>query len=138
MEEFAQALDDREAEAQPLAALAGGVVHLMVFFEDRLQLGLGDADPGVPDLDAQFALRVAGSRGAPCRAGYISGRSKSGCGPSARGGADRSGWTGRREHPQIQAGRLCVVSQFLPEAIEQVVHREVDDFRLNGPGLRSG
>src|ERR1700734_604924 len=58
-EQFPQAFDDREPEAQTLAPLAGGVVHLMVFVEDRLQLGLGDADPGVPDLDAQFALAPA-------------------------------------------------------------------------------
>ena len=39
-EQFAQAFDDREAQTQALASLAGGVVHLMVFFEDRLQLRL--------------------------------------------------------------------------------------------------
>src|SRR5271165_4334425 len=55
-EQFPQAFDDREPQAQTLASLAGGVLHLMVFFEDRFQLRLGDADPNVPDLDAQFAL----------------------------------------------------------------------------------
>src|SRR5580704_2826618 len=55
-EQFAQAFDDREPQAQTLASLARGVLHLMVFFEDRLQLRLRDADPGIPNLDAQFAL----------------------------------------------------------------------------------
>ena len=53
--QFAQALDDRKAQAQAVAALAGGVVELMVFLEDRLQLRRGDADSGVPDLDAQLS-----------------------------------------------------------------------------------
>ena len=37
-----------------------------------------------------------------------------------------------RDDAEREAGRLCVVSQFLPKAIKQAVHRNVGDFRLNG------
>ena len=72
-EQFAQAFDDREAQAQALASLAGGVVHLMVFVEDRPQLRLGDADPGVPDLDAQFALASSAPDEHPAALGEFQG-----------------------------------------------------------------
>src|SRR5271165_2883560 len=70
-EQFAQAFDDREPEAQTLASLAGGVIHLMVFFEDRVQLRLGDADPGIPDFDVQFALASAAPNEHPAALGIF-------------------------------------------------------------------
>ena len=54
-EQLSQAVDDRQAQAQPAAALAGGVVELMILFEDRLKFSLGDSGPGVADLDSQHS-----------------------------------------------------------------------------------
>src|SRR5271170_1366762 len=48
-----QALDNGEAETEAFAVLARRIVELMKLLEDRLKLLFGDADPGVPDLDAQ-------------------------------------------------------------------------------------
>src|ERR1700722_1640018 len=36
--QFAQTLDDGQPQAEPTTSLASGVVHLVVFFEDSLQL----------------------------------------------------------------------------------------------------
>ncbi len=70
-QQLPQALHDGEAQAQAPAPFAGGIVELMVLVEDRFELVLGDADSGVPDLDAQHSLRAAGTRAAPCRAWCI-------------------------------------------------------------------
>jgi hypothetical protein len=47
-----QPLHDREAKAKAKAAFPRCVVDLMVFLENRVKFRLGDADAGVPDLDA--------------------------------------------------------------------------------------
>ena len=52
-QQVCQPLDDGETEAEAFAALARRIVDLMKLLEDRLKLLFGDADPGVPDLDAQ-------------------------------------------------------------------------------------
>ena len=44
-----------ETEAKAAASFARGIVELMVFLEDRLKFLVGNADPGVPDLDAQHS-----------------------------------------------------------------------------------
>ena len=58
-QQIAQALDDRQAQAEAAAAFARGIVDLMIFLEDRLQLRFRDADAGVPDLDAQLSAAAA-------------------------------------------------------------------------------
>src|SRR6185437_14628756 len=58
-EQIAQALYDRKPEAEAPATLARGVVELMVFVEDPLEFFAGDADAGIPDLDAQRVVATA-------------------------------------------------------------------------------
>jgi hypothetical protein len=48
------ALDNGETEAKALGALARRIVNLMELLKNRLKLLFGNADPGVPDFDAQF------------------------------------------------------------------------------------
>jgi hypothetical protein len=92
-EQFAQAFDDREAQPQALASLAGGVVHLMVFVEDRPQLRLWDADPGVPDPDAHLPWRRRHpTRTLPCSVYFRPFE----IGSSAREDPDRFEWIGYR------------------------------------------
>src|SRR5665213_2192303 len=55
-QQIPQALHDGETEAEPAAAFVHGIVELMVFLEDRLKFLVGDADSGVPDLDAQHSF----------------------------------------------------------------------------------
>ncbi len=49
-----QALHDGETEAEATVVLAGRIIELMKFLEDRVKLLRGDAGAGVPNLDAQL------------------------------------------------------------------------------------
>ena len=49
-----QAFDDRETEAEPFAALARRIVELMELLENCRKFLFGNADTGIPDLDAQL------------------------------------------------------------------------------------
>ena len=134
-EKLAQALDDRQPQPQAAAALAGGVVELMVFLEDRLQLGGRNADSGVPDLDAQLSPAAPASDQHFAALGVFEGVRKQVADhllEQARIGANelRAGQDAQRE-----ARRLRVVGQLLPEAVEQIIHRDVGDFGLNGAHL---
>src|ERR1700730_7037011 len=55
-QQIPQALHDGETEAKAPAPFARGIVDLMVLLEDRLKFRVGDADSGVPDLDAQHSF----------------------------------------------------------------------------------
>ncbi len=57
-----QPLDDGQAQSQPAGALAGIVLELMVFLEDRIQVGFGDPDAGVPDFDPQNTRKPAATQ----------------------------------------------------------------------------
>src|SRR5579859_2504410 len=53
-EQVGQTLNDRKTKAEATRALAGRIVELVELLEDRLNLLFGDADAGVPYLDAQL------------------------------------------------------------------------------------
>src|SRR5258706_12077163 len=53
LEQPAQAIDDGKAESEAAAACAVGIAELAEFAEDILPLIVGNADAGVPHLDAQ-------------------------------------------------------------------------------------
>ena len=84
-----QPLDDCETETETLAALARGIVELMELLENRLKLSFGNADPGVPDLDAQLVATPTAAEQDLALAWCISPRSRADCGSSARAGGDR-------------------------------------------------
>ncbi len=52
VEQFRQPPHDRQSQPQAAAALARRIVELVIFVEDRQQFLVRDADPGVPDFDA--------------------------------------------------------------------------------------
>src|SRR6185312_4026597 len=58
-QQIAKPLHDGKAEAEAPVTLAGGIIELMKFLEDRLELPFGDAGSGVPDLDAQLVAAAA-------------------------------------------------------------------------------
>src|ERR1700752_1667689 len=53
-QQVCQALDNGETEGEAFAGLACGVFELMELAENRCEFLFGNADPGVPDLDAQL------------------------------------------------------------------------------------
>ena len=53
-QKIGDALDNGETEAKALGALARRIVDLMELLKNRLKLLFWNADPGIPDLDAQF------------------------------------------------------------------------------------
>ena len=94
-QQIAQALHDRQAEAEAAAAFARGIVELMVLLEDRLKFLLGNADAGIPDLDAQHVSVPAAAEQHLAARGVFQRVRQAGCGSSAPAGADRCGSTGR-------------------------------------------
>ena len=74
-----QPLHDGQAETQPAAAFARRVVELVVLLEDRLKLLVGNADAGIPDLDAQRARAPAAAEQHLAVPACISARSTAGC-----------------------------------------------------------
>src|ERR1035437_5365430 len=51
-----QSLHDEKTESEAAASFAHRVVDLMVLFEDCVNFLAGDADSGVPDLNAHHSL----------------------------------------------------------------------------------
>ena len=66
-----QALDDGQPQPQPAATLARRVADLMILVEHCLQLGRGDADAGVPDLDQQRGALPAAAQQHPAAFGIL-------------------------------------------------------------------
>ena len=55
-EQGPQPLHDGKTEAKTAAAFTRSIVELVILLENRLKLGFGDADAGVPDFDAQRSV----------------------------------------------------------------------------------
>src|SRR3546814_9126800 len=67
-QDVGQAPDDGQTESGAAASLARRIVELMELLEDPPALLLRDADPGIPDLDAQLAVAApAPEQDAPFR-----------------------------------------------------------------------
>ena len=58
-EQVGKALHDGKTETEALASFACGIVELMEFLEDRLELQFRDAGAGVPDLDAELVAAAS-------------------------------------------------------------------------------
>ena len=133
-----QALHDGQAEAEATAALARGIVELMVLLEDRLKFLIGNADAGVPDLDAQHALRRRQPSSTLPRLVYFNAfesRLRIIC--SSRRGSLRIEQAAR-DDAQVKLLRLRVIGELVPQPVEQVVDRETRRARRERCRPRSG
>src|SRR6185436_4331859 len=61
-EQIGKALRNSETQAHPLASFARGIVELMEFFEDRIELKFWNTGTGVPDLDAELVTPAAAAK----------------------------------------------------------------------------
>ena len=57
-----QALNDGQPETEAETAFAGGIAELMIFVEDCLKILLGNADAGIPNLDAQHSAAATAAK----------------------------------------------------------------------------
>ena len=121
-----QALHDGEAEAETLAALARWIVELMELLENRLKLLFGNADPGIPDLDAQL---VAAPPAAEQDLAFI------GVFHCVREQvADHlleQAWIAAhaeaaRDYAPAEAMRRCVKAELRPQMLEHGIDRKID------------
>ena len=55
-EQHAEALNDRQAQPKAASALASGIIELMIFVENGVDLVCGNADARIPDLNVQNAF----------------------------------------------------------------------------------
>ncbi len=57
-----QPLNDGQSESEAKTAFAGGIAELVIFAEYCPKILLGDADAGIPDLDAQHSPAATASK----------------------------------------------------------------------------
>ena len=57
-----EALHDGQSETEAQTAFARGIAELMIFPEDGLQVLRGNADPGIPNLNAQHSVAAAAAK----------------------------------------------------------------------------
>ncbi len=120
----AQALHDRQPEAEAAAAFARRIVELMVFLEDRLKFVVGDADAGVPDLDAQHVAVPAAAQQHLALLGVFQRVGQQVADhllEQARIAADRQA---AGHHAQGKPLRLRVIGELVAQPVEQVVDPE--------------
>src|SRR5664280_808519 len=107
----------------------------MVFLEDHLQLGRRDADSGVPDLDAQLSATATTTDQNLAALRVFEGVRKQVADHLLEQARIAANELRARQYAQGEARRLRVIGQLVPEAIEQLIHRDVRCFGLNGADL---
>ena len=132
-QKVAQALDDRKPQSQAPAALAGGIVDLMVFLEDRLEFGRRDAQPRVPDLDPQFSRTAAAADQHAAALSVFEGVREQIADHLLEQTRIAPDGKSARHHVQRQTRRLRMIGQFAPEAVEYIAHGELGGFDLDRP-----
>ena len=132
-QQIAQTLDDGKPEAEAAAAFARGVVELMVFLEDRLQVrrrGCRCRCPR-PRCSAFPRRRRQPSSTLPRLVYFSAFESRLRIICSSRRGSlsiERPHGTTRR----ARLLRLRVVGELVPQPVKQIVDRETDHFGVNG------
>ena len=111
------------------------VVELVILLEDRLKFRLGNADAGVPYLDAEptFAPTAAEQHLAPRGVFHCVGEQV----------ADhllQQSWIAAyrkaaRDHTQDKSLGLSVIGEFIPQPFQQITDREFDHLGMDGAGL---
>ena len=133
-----QPLHDGQSKAEAAAPRSRGVVELMILLEDRLEFRLGDADAGVPDLDAQHALAPRQPSSTLPRLVYfnaLESRLRIIC--SSRRGSLRID-EAARDHPQDKSLGLSVIGELIPQPFKQIIDREIRPLRRGRCRPRSG
>ena len=137
-QQLPQPLHDGQAKAETEAPLARRVVDLMVLLEDRLKFRLGNADAGVPYLDAQhaFAPTAAEQNLAPPGVFHC-------VGEQVANHLLEQTWIAAdheaaRDHPQDKSLGLSVIGELIPQPFEQIVDREIRPPRRGRCRPRSG
>ena len=134
-EKVGEALNDGQAEAEAAVALARRIVELVVLLEDRLELGFGNADAGVQDLDAEesgapaaprqhLAVRGVFQRVREQVPQHLFQQARIAADPEAAG-----------DHVQGQSLGLGVIGELVLQARQQVVDREAGGLDGDGAGL---
>src|SRR6185369_2944391 len=138
-EQRAQPLDDRQPHAEALAAVALRIGDLIELVEDFWQLVLGDADPAVPDLDADAAAPAPrrDEHAAPRAAVAQPVLHEVAEDPLEELRVARHDLAARAK-AQLQPGLLRLAGESHLQAPEQVADRKRLDVRLDGAGVELG
>ena len=130
-----QPLHDRQAQPEAPAALARGIVDLMEFLEDRLQLIILDTDAGVPDLDADVITVPAAAQQHLALAGIfhrVAQQVADDLFQKPRVAFDMGG-TG--QDAQGEPARLCHIGRLVAQVIQHIRHGEVGQLGIDRAGL---
>ncbi len=130
-----QALHDRQSEPEAAAAFTRGVVELVIFVEDQLEIMIGDADAGVPDLDPEYLPMPATSEQHLPTLGVFQGVRQQITDhllEQARIAIDRE--TARYDVEDKVPG-CGVITELIAQPLQQAGKREADELGMDRPGF---
>ncbi len=134
-QEIAYALHDGKTQAETAVALAGWVVELMEFLEDRLQLSRGNAYAGVPHLDAQLVAASAAAEQDLAPFGIFYGVRQQVAERLLEQTRIAAHVQAARDHAPTELLRRSMVGELGSEAIEHGADLKLDDVRTDDPRL---
>ena len=134
-QQVSQALYDGETEAEALAALARRIVELMKLLEDRLKLLFGDADPGVPDLDAQHVAAPPAAEQDFALIGVFHGVREQIADHLLEQTRIAAHAEAARNNAPAEAMRRRVKAELRPQLLDHGIDREIDHLSADDPGL---
>ena len=128
-EQVGKALHDGETQAEALAALARGIVELMEFFEDRLELQFRNAGAGVPDLDAELVAAPSAAEQDLAVAGIFHRIRQQIADDLLEQPRIAAHSQAARDHAPVEAIGRCVIRELGPQLVEQALDRKICDRR---------
>ncbi|HWW52044.1 MAG TPA: hypothetical protein VN044_09960, partial [Verrucomicrobiae bacterium] len=129
-EQVGQTLDDGKAETEATHALASRIVELVELFEDRLNLLFGDADTGVPHLDAQFVAPAPAAEQDLASLSILDGIRKQITDHLLEQSAIARDSQTAGNHSPVEAARFRVIGKIGLQLLEHIVHSKIDPLGL--------
>src|SRR5208282_3594721 len=135
-QQVCQALHDGETEAEALTALARRIVELMELLENRLKLFFGNADPGIPDLDAQLVAAPPAAEQDLTLTGVFHGVREQVADHMLEQAWIAAHAEAARDDAPAEPMRCRVKAELCPQLLEHVIDREIDHLSADDPGLQ--
>ena len=131
-EECAEALDDRKPETQSEAPLTSDIVDLIIFLENRFEFRLSNAQSRVPDFNPHPSRKATAAYQNPAVMSVFQGVREEIADHLLQEARIAPNVQPAARHAESEAGRLGMIRQLVPQSVQNIVHGEVGDIRLDG------